>query len=113
MAAETSHRHYSRAAQQALTLLAQQIQLERKRQGMTEEDLASRVGVARSTLRKIEAGNPAVAIGLALETAAILGLPLFGEDSQKLAAHSTRLDEWLTLLPRSIRHKQGKVSDDF
>jgi transcriptional regulator with XRE-family HTH domain len=61
-------------------LLGREIRLARKQRKMTEADLASRIGIARSTLQLIEKGQPKVEIGLAFEAAALLGVPLFVDE---------------------------------
>ena len=53
-------RTYSRFTHEALLLLGKQIKLARKERGMSEKDLSARVGIARSTLQKIERADPVV-----------------------------------------------------
>lgn len=71
-------RTYSRATEAALRLLAKQIRLARKQRGFSERALAERVGIARSTLQRVEKGDPRVEIGLVFEAAMIAGVDLFG-----------------------------------
>jgi putative transcriptional regulator len=42
--------------------------------GMTQEDLAARVGVTRQTILAIEKGNYSPSVGLALRLAGVLGV---------------------------------------
>ncbi len=106
-------RTYSRLTYEALTLMGKQIRLARKQRGMSEADLASRIGIARSTLQLIERGNPKVEIGLAFEAAILAGVGLFVPEASTLAPQITRLDDKLALLPQSIRHPLREVKDDF
>ena len=80
---------------------------------MSEIELATRVGIARSTLQLIEKGDPKVEIGLAFEAASIAGVSLFVPEGTSLARESERLDDKLALLPRSIRRPRKEVDDDF
>ena len=106
-------RSYSKLTEEALLLLARQIQLARKRRRMSERDLASRVGVARSTLQLIEKGSPSVAIGLVLEAAALVGVDLFVPEATTLAPQLERLQDKLALMPRSVRKPTPRIDDDF
>ncbi len=106
-------RTYSRLTVEALVLLGRQIRLARKRRRMPEHELASRVGIARSTLQLIERGNPSVAIGLVLEAATIAGVDLFVPEATTLAPRIERVDDKLALLPGSIRGGRDEVDDDF
>ena len=111
MAART--RIYSPLTLVALSLLGKQVRLARKQRRMSEEELAARIGIARSTLRLIEKGDPKVEIGLAFEAAIIAGVSLFVPETSSLAAQSERLDDKLALLPRAIRRPRKEVDDDF
>ena len=106
-------RSYARYTVAAVELLGVLVAIERKSRKMTAQELSDRLGIDRSTLQRLEAGDPKVELGLAFEACAILGIPLFEEDTQRLTA---RLDEGgrrLALLPRRSRPQQVKVSDDF
>jgi transcriptional regulator with XRE-family HTH domain len=52
---------------------AQVIRAERVGQGMTAEALCTRVGVSRSSLRRVEQGDPTVGINVYLSALLILG----------------------------------------
>lgn len=106
-------RAYSRIAQEALTLLGNQIRLARKQRRMSEANLAARIGVARSTLQHIEKGDPRVEIGLAFEAAAIVGVTLFVPEATTLAPQIERTQDKLALLPQAIRERRKEVKDDF
>ena len=106
-------RTYSRLTEEALLLLASQIKLARKSRRMSEHELASRAGIARSTLQKIEQGDPTINIGLVFEAATLAGVPLFVADASTLAPKIDRLTETLARMPKQIRRKRREVKDDF
>ncbi len=103
----------SRLSRQALGLLGKRIQLARKRRRMSEKDLAARIGIARSTLQRIESGDPAVAIGRVFEAAVITGVDLFVPEATSLAPEFRRTEEQLALMPGSVRRSRREVDDDF
>ena len=74
-------------------------------------DLAERIGVTEDSLRKVERGDPTVALGTALEAAALVGVALFG-DADRRASESARLTDRLSLLPAAARPPRP-VDDDF
>ena len=106
-------RTYSRYTRAAATLLARQIQLRRKQRKWTEQELADRAGISRATLQKIEKGELSVAIGLVFEVAALVGVALFDEAHNSLAANIARTDDKLVLLPSAVRKRRKPVDDEF
>ncbi|ODT74413.1 MAG: transcriptional regulator [Pelagibacterium sp. SCN 64-44] len=107
-------RTYSFLTEEALRLLGKQIRLARKQRGMTESDLASRVGIARSTLQLIEKGDPRTEVGLVFEAATLVGVPLFVPEATTLSPQLERVDDKLALLPHSVRRRASQeVNDDF
>ena len=80
---------------------------------MSEHDLASRVGIARSTLQRIEKGDPAVEIGLVFEAAVLTGVDLFAPEATTLVPQIGRIDDRLALMPGSIRRPRREIDDDF
>lgn len=106
-------RSYSRVTTEALFLFGKLIKTARLERGQTSEELAERAGISRTTLRNIENGGPGTEIGAAFEVATLLGIRLFDVDPPILALHSARLDEKLTLLPKSARPTASEVDDDF
>ena len=106
-------RSYSNVTRHALSMLGKLIRLGRIERGMTAQDLADRAGISRATLHTIEKGKPGSEIGTVFEVAALAGVRLFGEDDRTLAMHQARLDEKLTLLPKSVRPAKRDVDDDF
>ena len=110
-------RHNGAIAREALLLLGRRIRLARKRRRFSEHGLAERAGIARSTLQKIENGDPSVRIGLVFETAALVGVALFRPAGTSLDPDLFRTEEILALLPATVRGPDADgrepVDDDF
>lgn len=111
--AQTQKRTYSRYALEGLALLGKTIRLGRMQRRMTAQSLAERVGVSRSTLQRIEKGDPKVEIGLMFEAAAIVGVKLFDADDKGVAALTERVDDRIALLPKHVHRTGRQVVDDF
>jgi len=108
------NRTYSRATREALALFGKAIRVGRAERGLTAQELADRAGISRTTLSSIEKGLPGPEVGIVFEVASIIGIRLFDHDQRNtLEAHIARLDEKLTLLPKSVRHSVKRVDDDF
>lgn len=97
----------------AVTVVGQLVAVERRRQGRTAVDLAQRAGISRDTLHRIERGDPAVAIGTALELLVLLGVPLFSTDAEGLAKQVASGRQLLALLPARVRPDTREPDDDF
>ena len=99
-------------ATEALRMLGASIRAARKRRRWTVDELAERVGVSTPTARKVERGDPTVAVGTMFEAAVLVGVPLFDQDPtrRELFAASKSLE--LALLPAAIRPR-AEVDDDF
>lgn len=111
--ATTQKRTYSRYTLEGLALLGRMIRLGRIQRRLTAQELAERVGVSRSTLQRIEKGDPRVEIGLMFEAATLVGVKLFDADEQGMTALSDRTDDRIAVLPKHV-HRAGKqVVDDF
>lgn len=106
-------RAYSKYAKEAVLLLGQHIKLGRKKRKWSEQSLAVRAGISRATLQKIEAGEMTPSIGLVFEVAALVGVPLFEQDSRALATSIELKQSKIALLPKRIRNKTTVVDDDF
>ena len=106
-------RAYSRYSMEALALLGQMIRAGRIDRKITEKELASRMGISRALLQRIEKGNPSCAIGPVFEAAAITGVPLFETDRERLGAHRAVTGEMLRLLPKTVRRSKRAIKDDF
>ncbi len=109
---DRKERIYSQRTKDAAILLGKHIHLARKERGRTEMDLAERAGISRTTLQKIEKGDPKCEIGLCFEVATLVGVPLFEIDSSlSFSTNIERASDKIALLPKSIRKKK-KVADD-
>jgi hypothetical protein len=63
-------------------------------------------------MRKVERGDLTVALGLAFEAAAVLGVPLFHEERARRVLEIGRVDDRLAVLPQLVR-KPVEFDDDF
>ncbi len=106
-------RSYSRVTREALTMLGKLIRVGRAERRLTAQELADRAGISRTTLSSIEKGTPGPEIGIVFEVASLVGVRLFDYDERTLQMHNARLDEKLSLLPKSVRHTMKEVDDDF
>jgi len=111
----SSSRAYSRLAKQAVLLLAKQIELARKSRRMSESELASRIGVARSTVQRIEKGMASVEIGTYFEAATVLGVPLFTDETstKTLMPQIENTLSLIALMPKRARRISKSIKDDF
>ena len=69
--------------QRLLAGLGERLRLARRRRKLSNAVVAQRAGISRSTLYKVEAGDPGVTMGSCLRVLAVLGLE---NDLQGLAA---------------------------
>ncbi len=109
----TKQRTYSKYAQDAVTLLAEQIKLGRKQRQWSEKNLAERAGISRATLQKIESGKLSCAIGLVFEVATLVGVNLFEQDRLPLSRNIEQIRDKIALLPKRVKVKTKVVHDDF
>ena len=106
-------RVYSAYTKDAAILIGKNIQLGRKERKISERDLADRIGISPTTLRKIEKGNLKCELGIVFEAAALVGVKLFEVESRRsFASKLDSINDKLALLPKSIRRPQG-VDDAF
>lgn len=106
-------RTHSEYTMEALRLLAKTIRAERKAQKITEQELADRTGTSRRFINRLEKGDPSCGIGAAFEAAHIVGIDLFDMGPSRLSSEIKRVEERLTLLPKSIRKSAKVIDDDF
>lgn len=105
-------RSYSPMTIDAARLLGATVRAARLERRWTVEELAERVGVNHTTLRKVERGDLTVGLGVAFEAAALLGVPLFGDDDERRSLEIARLNDRLAALPERAR-RPVRVDDDF
>ncbi len=108
-----SDRTYSRYAREAMSLLGRMIRIARLERKLTTTEVAARAGISRSLLQRIEQGDPGTSLGAVFETAAIVGVPLFEAEPDRLATHSRHADTKLALLPQAARARAKVVKDAF
>lgn len=107
-------RPYTKTTLEAARLIGQLIKLARKKRRMSESELAMRAHIARSTLQKIEKGDPSINIGLVFEAASVVGVALFDtDDSAELIRHNNSLSDQLTLLSNKSSKDDPELKDDF
>jgi transcriptional regulator with XRE-family HTH domain len=80
---------------------------------LTAQELAERIGVSRSTLQRIEKGDPKVEIGLMFEAASILGVKLFDADEKAIIALAGRTEDRIALLPKHVYKAVKPIVDAF
>ncbi|KQO98455.1 helix-turn-helix transcriptional regulator [Leifsonia sp. Leaf264] len=103
---------YSPATREALRVLGLRIAAARRERKWTTVELSERVGISVPTLRSVERGEPTVAIGVAFETATIVGVELYGDPST-VSDLRRRAEDRLALLPASVRMPEAPVRNDF
>jgi hypothetical protein len=69
--------------------------------------------VARSTLQRIEQGDPKVEIGLMFEAATLVGVKLFDADEKGITTLLNRADDRIAVLPKHVYKANKPVDDDF
>ncbi|HUC35620.1 MAG TPA: helix-turn-helix domain-containing protein [Acidimicrobiales bacterium] len=106
-------RQYLSQTTEAARVLGLQLAAARRRQRRTAEAVAERAGTTRVTLRRIERGDPDVALGLYFEVATVLAVPLFGVQGRELAELAARGERDLALLPARIDVRPEEVDDAF
>ena len=103
---------YSKTTQHVISSLGSLIKLARKERGMSLTELAERLNVKEDLVQDIENGVVTIPIGIVIEAAIIVGLPLFGGDREHVSNLSTMLAYMNKVLPKQIR-KDIIVNDDF
>ena len=111
--AKPSQRTYSRQNVEAVELLARMIRAGRIDRKIPTREMATRAGISRSLLQRIEEGDPNCAIGAVFEVAVIAGVSLFETDPGRLETQRSALSEKLSLLPQRVRKPKRVIRDDF
>lgn len=106
-------RPYSQYSLEALELLGLLVREARLSKSLTTTDLATRAGISRALLQRIERGDPGCSIGAVFEVAAICGVSLFDLEQRQLTSNLTLHREKMTLLPKAVRIRSKGVKDDF
>jgi transcriptional regulator with XRE-family HTH domain len=106
-------RPFSQYGLDALALLGQFIRAARVAKAMTSIDVATRAGISRSLLQRIERGDPGCSIGVVFEVATLCGVKLFDLEPRQLNDHLSLHREKMALLPKAVRPRSKQVKDDF
>ena len=96
---------------EALRMLGARVRLARRERRWKATDLAERVGVSPTTIRKVERGDPTVALGTAFEAATLVGVALFHDQRSRRALEAEYVAAKLAVLPATVRREP--VDDDF
>ena len=96
---------------EAARLLGRRVAVARRERRWTIAELAERVGSSEVTIRKVERGDPTVALGTAFEAAALVGVALFSEDAEVRAREAELIDARLAVMPERVRRRA--IDDDF
>ena len=96
---------------EAARLLGSRVAAARRERRWTLAELAERVGASVVTIRKVERGDPTVALGTAFEAATLVGVALFHEDPARRAQEAEVVQARLAVLPASVR--LSDVDDEF
>lgn len=95
-----------------LKTLGDLLKAARKRRGMSQADLAVRLGVDRRVVINIEKGSAKTSVGQVFEACYLLGIPLMSSDSKQLSQWQGVLQDFDALLPRPASKKKD-LNDDF
>lgn len=90
-----------------LTALGERLRLARLRRRLAVDVTCERAGISRMTLYRIEAGNPAIAVGTLVRVLAVLGL----DSDVELLARDDKLGRLLQdqeLAPRRRRKRTAR-----
>jgi transcriptional regulator with XRE-family HTH domain len=104
---------HSRHALEAAKVLGLEIAQGRRERRWSTYELAERAGIDRRTLRKVEEGDPTVALGTVVELAVLVGVPLFDTEVSELSALVRKGRDRLSLLPQRVRQPYDTFDDDF
>lgn len=102
---------YAQVTIEATRLLGSRVRQARIERRWTVEELAERMGVSPVTLRKVEKGDPTVALGTAFEAATLVGVALFHHDPLRRRNEAEYVVARLAVLPAAVR--TGQVDDNF
>jgi len=105
--------HLSSSSSLVLRTLAKLVKSARLERGMSQKELADRVGISRHTLMAIEKGDHKVAIGAVLEACIIVGIPLLAENETELIKLNKTLSNIAILLPTRGQGKKVELDDNF
>lgn len=98
----------------AARALGAQVTAARRARRWTAARLAEQAGINLRTLRKVERGDPSVALGTAFDVAVLVGVPLFTPNRSELAVLADSLTDRAALLgERVVPISDDGLDDDF
>ena len=101
-------------ARDAARALGAQVTAARRSRRWSAARLAEQAGINVRTLRKVELGDPSVALGTALDVAVLVGVPLFTPRPAELALLADNLADRASLLgDRVVPVSDEGLDDDF
>lgn len=103
----------SRATKSTVSYLGNLIRLARKEHGFSQQELAERLNISRSSIQRIESGYTKTSIGIVFEACFVLGIPLMGCDKEHVNNLSRMLSYLNKLIPSGIQNKNIIVDDNF
>ena len=101
----------SKTGTQVLKTLGMLIRAARIERGMSQDELAERLGVSRYTVMGIEKGDPKVAGGSLIEAAVNVGIPILASSEQELEQVSSTAASLIKVLPE--RAGRRDLDDDY
>ncbi|SDJ41722.1 Helix-turn-helix domain-containing protein [Frankineae bacterium MT45] len=107
------NRRYLPSSVAGVSALGAMIAEGRRLRGWTAADLAGRLSVSLPTLRRIEAGEPSVAIGVFFEAAVLCGVELFSTSPDELPRLAREAQLRTAVLPARVRPKPVTIDDNF
>lgn len=106
-------RRYLPTTTAAVEALGAMVAEGRRQRGWTAAALAARLGTSEPTLRRIERGEPGVAIGLFFEAAVLCGVELFSAPPGELDRVAREAKLRVAVLPARVRSSPVVIDDDF
>ncbi len=104
---------FSGITKTALSLLGQLIKTARRQRTMSQQELAERLAVSRQTVMALEKGNPNVGVGIVLEAAHCVGVPLLSDRPEDLNQWQAILTGFNAILPARTHTQTIEIDDDF
>jgi transcriptional regulator with XRE-family HTH domain len=103
----------SKTGAQVLKTLGMLIRAARIERGMSQGELAERLGVSRYTVMGIEKGDPKVAGGRLIEAAVIVGIPILASSERELEQVSSTAASLIKVLPERVGAGRKDLDDDY
>lgn len=95
----------------ALSVMGKTIAVARKRKGVSQTELATRMGVTPVTVARIEKGHPGSSLGTVFKALWLLDMPLWPSLNVEVSAEIRQLQAKEELMVQRVGRR--KVHDDF